>query len=929
VTPPLLERAGETGDLQRALAEANRGRGAALLIEGEAGIGKTALLDEARRAARALGGTVLTGVGSPLEGAVPFGLARQLLLPFAEAAQLHPQRGAAALAAPALGLDAGTSPPGPDAAFAAVHGLVWLVADLADARGPLLLCLDDLHWADPASLRSALALAARMSDLPALLLGAGRPAERLAELRAVARPVRPRRLTPDAVGTLLAAELGAEPAAAFAGAAHDETGGLPLQALALASALRREGIRPDEDQIARLRALGSSELAASVAARLGAASPSASALACAAAVGGHGRPLAEIALLAQVPGRAAAEAADELVAAGMLSPLASDGTVAFAHPTVAAAVLDGMAAGERTRLHARAAELASGAGDVERAAMHLLTAPGTADPAAVRVLCEAATTAMVRGAPDEAVTLLRRAVAEPPSEATRPAVLLTLGQAELLTADEQAVGRLAAAAAGLSDATARLRAGTLRGHALSFMGRFDESFEVMAAALASAGGADPEVVRMTQLERLFAMLTSRTAGSTARDEIAALRDEGSPVERALAAGLRALSDVLAGAPVQDVAGRARAAMQTIPVVALITPLQTCPALALLYADDTAPGEDWLHTNREAARRRGHVRVLQLSGTWLAVLATRDGRPHDAAEAALDTDVAGVETPSVSRLMLSAVRAEVALARGRLAEAAEAVAEPLEDHPLLAPLSFVSDFLVARARVRRAQGRPQEAVDLARTAGAQTDQWGAASPTTNGWRAHLAFALADCGRTDEARDVAAQEVAAARATSAPRPLAAALRALAYAADDPVTAGDALETARAGAPELEIARCEVLAGRLALGRGEADQARDLLRTAMDRAWRVGAEGVSDEARLALIGAGGRPRRRALQGAAALTPAEARTAKLVARGATNREAAEALFVTLGTVERHLTSAYRKLGVEGRERLATALGDAAADGG
>ena len=237
------------------------------------------------------------------------------------------------------------------------------------------------------------------------------------------------------------------------------------------------------------------------------------------------------------------------------------------------------------------------------------------------------------------------------------------------------------------------------------------------------------------------------------------------------------------------------------------------------------------------------------------------------------------------------------------------------------MSFTADLLTARARVRRAQGDAAQAVRLAAQAGREADAWGGSSPVMNGWRAELAFGLAELGRREEACAAADLEVAAAERSGAPRPLARALRSAAVACGDRDIADHAIATARGGAPPLEVARCELVAGELARTAGDDETARELLRTAMDRASRCGADGVADRARDGLVAAGGRPRRRATSGLDALTAAEARTVRLAAAGATNREAAESLFVTLSTVERHLTSAYRKLEIEGRADLAAAL--------
>jgi DNA-binding CsgD family transcriptional regulator len=134
---------------------------------------------------------------------------------------------------------------------------------------------------------------------------------------------------------------------------------------------------------------------------------------------------------------------------------------------------------------------------------------------------------------------------------------------------------------------------------------------------------------------------------------------------------------------------------------------------------------------------------------------------------------------------------------------------------------------------------------------------------------------------------------------------------------VLPGDALE--------LHRAKAHADLGRLMLRGDRADDAREELRVALDLAWAAGADALAEEIRSALVYAGARPRRPELTGIRALTASEARTARMAIE-ATNREIAETLFVTEKTVEAHLTSAYRKLGVSGRAQLAAALGQTAA---
>src|SRR3712207_6502781 len=177
----LLERDAELARLREAFDAAALSDGALVLVEGEAGIGKTALLDAATREARDRGFRVLRARGGELEREFGFGIVRQLFeAPMraedaASRAELLSSAGD--IVATVLGIG-GAAPPatGQDAAFAAQHGLYWLTANLA-AREPLLLAVDDAQWSDAASLRWLIFLARRLEGVPAVAIATWRSGE--------------------------------------------------------------------------------------------------------------------------------------------------------------------------------------------------------------------------------------------------------------------------------------------------------------------------------------------------------------------------------------------------------------------------------------------------------------------------------------------------------------------------------------------------------------------------------------------------------------------------------------------------------------------------------------------------------------------------------------------------------------------------------
>ena len=249
-------------------------------------------------------------------------------------------------------------------------------------------------------------------------------------------------------------------------------------------------------------------------------------------------------------------------------------------------------------------------------------------------------------------------------------------------------------------------------------------------------------------------------------------------------------------------------------------------------------------------------------------------------------------------------AEVLLERGATDEAAAL----FEGRP-------ASEYvLLARGRVRLAQGRLDEAIEDLRHAGNL-------SPALP-WRSLLACALLERGEPAEARRLAADELERARRCGAPRALGIALCAAARVADDDIEPlREAVAVLEGSAARLELARALAQLGAALRHAGHRLEAREPLRRALDLAHRCGAIPLEEHALSELRAAGARPRRRLVSGLGALTPSERRVAELAAAGHKNREIADALYLTLATVEYHLRHCYRKLGIASRTGLDAAL--------
>jgi predicted ATPase len=342
----LLERGGELEQLRELVDAAGEGRGGLVIVEGEAGIGKTRLLGEARTLAEARGLTVLSGRGGELERDLGYGVVRQLFEPYLRTTP-DPEReallgGAAAPAAAVLGLGGEGRGPLADASLVAEHSLYWLTENLASRR-PLMLCVDDAHWSDLASLRWLVYLARRLEGTPVGVAVGWRvgepdaPVELLAALRdePEVRALAPRVLSGEACDAIVREVLGAEADDDFCAACAEVSGGNPFLLGELALALAAEGVAPTAEFVERVAALGPAAVTRSVLVRLSRLPPAAAALARALAVLENDAQLHHAARLAGLSEDAAPEVMRALAAAHIVD---HGGSPRFAHPVLRTAV---------------------------------------------------------------------------------------------------------------------------------------------------------------------------------------------------------------------------------------------------------------------------------------------------------------------------------------------------------------------------------------------------------------------------------------------------------------------------------------------------------------------------------------------------------------------------------------------------------------
>ncbi|GAB2595807.1 LuxR family transcriptional regulator [Streptomyces capparidis] len=902
--------------LDELLGGSGRSRGGVLVVHGGPGTGKSSLLCALGNHASTSGALYLAATGFPNEREIPFSVLEQLT---------HaPGAPGPVLGALARLMYHGASADPPDALD--LRALRDLTAALGAAarQTPVVIAVDDLHHADRASRACLLHLARRArTNGIVMVLAHGQALRRstahrpellgLPACRMLETATLPRAETRE----LVERRLGAEAADRLGGFVHDVSGGSPALVGALVEDLAASGAasggRPsvgDHMSCAYLAVLVRYP----------------SLLACAralAVLGEHGTPD----LVARLLDRDAAEVGRdlrELDGAGLLG----DGR--FRHPDLAAAVLEAADAAERARLHRRAAALLSEeCADAPAVAAHLVAADDTPEPERVAVLLSAATRSLGRGQADEALRFLRLADRADLDAQGRRDVLLALVHALWYV-------NPAAAAPEAERLLAEMRAGALDRLSLHplilwllWFGRGKEADEAIAHLAGVLRPGDPRDAEQLAATRVLVGyfrpasldLLPADPGSPALGA-AATHPDPAPL---LPAPTRPEVRRVAAAPPPEPPAPARRLRWKRDAVALLDLLRHG---RLVQADRM--GEELLARPPERnvpARRafytalHGHIRVLRgdlRTGAERAAAALELLPPHNWGVA--------VGLP-LSALVLAATFS------GRLQEAARYLERPVPEE--MAQSSFGVLYLMARGHHHLATGRPYAALTDFTACGPTVDR---REPRYDliGWRSSVGEAYLALGDPHAARRLAVQELAQLgdRPTV---PRGRALRLLA-AAGEPDRRAARLEEAawvlRACGGRLVLARVLAELSQVRLADGDTSEARGLWHEARRLTEECGASSrwITETPVVRAAPPGPEPgaapvsREAAAAGAAAerfaLSEAEWRVAALASAGKSNRQIATQLYITVSTVEQHLTRVYRKLSIQRRADLPRILG-------
>jgi DNA-binding CsgD family transcriptional regulator len=939
----LLERDVERAQIEQVFGVAGAGNGSLLAIEGSAGIGKTRLLEEAGAMARTSGFAVLHARGGELERDHPYGLVRQLFEPVLIAASKRERaallEGAAGLAGPVVDPRYDARPagarPGSDPSFAVQHGLYWMTAALA-GRSPLLLCADDLQWCDTPSLRWMTYLARRLDGLALLIVVALRsgepqaPDELLVPLCSppLAHSLQPRPLSEAAVAELVRGAVSSTSDDEFCRACHAATAGNPFLVHELITTLYNERIAPTAEEVSRVRELGPATIARAVLVRLARLPPAARALAAAASILETGGQLRHAAAICDLDENHATRAADELVQADILAPGPG---LAFIHPIVRTSIHAEMAPHERASGHARAARLVAQDGaSPEAVAAHLLASEPRGDQWTVDALRAAAARAAGRGVPDMAAAFLQRAVAEPPADEVRAHILVELGAAEARIRQPAAVAHLSEALELTTDPQASATTALMLGEVLMHSARSEEAIAVLQDAIARLGGADAELELRLEAQLVAAAENNSSTRPLATERLSRFgsRMAGhTPAQRLLLANL-AVEALAAGEPasqVADLAERALAHGRLLAEQSADSQPFYMAVNMLCVSDRLDLADQCLRAALEDARARGSLLGFALASCLRSSNNYRRGALGDAeADARNALDAAGVHGWQLGPAALAGLL-DALIERGELAQADDTLQQS-EIPDELPDLAFFDFLLYTRGTLRVAKGDTRSGLSDLLLCGTRQRALGVANPALLAWRSTAALAHAALGEGDAARRLAAEEVELARAFGAPRALGIALRAAGLIGRDQGGLDllhEATAVLESSPARLEHARALTDYGAALRRAARRTDAREPLRQGLDLAHRCGAHALVDRARRELVDAGARPRRIPLVGPDALTPSERRIADMASNGLSNRQIAQALFLSLKTIETHLTHIYQKLDINSRTQLASALPD------
>jgi DNA-binding CsgD family transcriptional regulator len=876
--------------------------GGVMVLHGEAGVGKTALLDSVVEAWRDVRIARTSGVEADME--LPFAAAQQLCSPFLDLMDRLPEPQHEALGI-AFGLTSGP-PPNPFLVGLAVLGLLSEAAE----ELTLLAVVDDAHWLDHASARALAFVARRLLAERIVLLFAAREVDdalrglpellisplRHRDARALLESVLPARLDEAVMERIIV-----------------ETRGNPLALLELPRGLTPAELAggfglPDAAPL-------SASIEDSFTRRLATLPRDARRLLLLAAAD----PVGDPALLWRAAQRLAIpESVAQIVEAEELLVLGP--RVVVRHPLVRSAVYRAATPNERREIHRALAEATDPETDPDRRAWHRAQAASKPDEDVAAELERSAARAQARGGFAAAAAFLERATALTPEQSRRSVRALAAAHAKLQAgALDDSLRLVATAEEGSLGAFEQARAAWLRGQVSFLATRSGTAAALLLDAARRLCDIDPELAREWYLEALMAAIYAgplAAPGATARDVAEAAR--AAPTVRdgrapdLLLSGFAALCSETYAAAV-PILRQAQHAIESLTSKTEQLRWMWAATVSTLHLWDDAAWERFAERHLQLVRETGavgdlvtplgHRGQLHVFAGELALAASYEKAVQEA------TEMTGSPLAPYHAVGLVAMRGREVEARQFFHAARADVTRRGEG----AGLSFI-DW--AESVLYNGLGRYADALAAARRVVGQT-----ALVTSNWAMPELIEAAVRVGAFELAAETDRGLTERSRASGTNWALGLAARSHALVAEDGrrgdlyIEAIERLSTTHVG---VDLARSHLLYGEWLRRQRRRLDARNQLRIAYDMFTGFGMEAFAERARVELLAGGARARERTVESLDQLTPQESQVARLAAQGKTNREIAAQLFLSPSTVDYHLHKAYRKLDVKSRTQLA-----------
>ncbi|MGP8297718.1 AAA family ATPase [Streptomyces inhibens] len=933
----LCERSSDLRQLDELLADAREGHGRVALVSAVAGAGKTALLHEFWKTLADTDVLMLSATCVPSERHLPFGMLTQLF----ESPALTGEDASRAMRLLDDPTPATQDRPSDDAL--AARGFTRLVLEMSE-RQPVVLCVDDVHNADHESLDHLLRLVRRLHSAPvlAVLTERIRPVKvhSLLHTELLRQPhvtsIRPGLLSPHGVQEMIAEAAGTAAGARMAADYYATTGGNPLLVQALLQDLRDPAQPAAEDGAAPGLAFSHAVLGC-----LHSAGTSPVRVAQGIALLSESATPALLSLLLELPRETVTRTVAELTAIGLVR----DGRLRCG--ATAQVILGDLAPDVRERHHRRAARLLRDAGESPRTvARHLLQANTAAESWMVDTLIDAAGTLLDDDARHAKayLELARRFSTTDPRR--QSGIAAALARIELRLCPSGVLRLLPQLSTAISDGHIAQQLALELPEILLWYSRIDENERLYRHLEQLVDTDDPRVavelgVCRMLLAAVFPQLAERIPD--ALHHVSGVELAGT----AFTANTRLntfahLRTVLCEGPSVGAVHSAQQALAATRLGGSTAALLAAAVTILIRADQPRLAEKWADRLLKEATDRG-------AANWQGTMA--DQRAHVALRAG---DLPGAERyarlalhrmpPQAWGVAVGGVYATLLRAyneMGRHAQATELLCKPVPE--ALFDSTFGLEYLYAKACHYLATQQQQAALSDFRACGELMAQWGLDQSTLVPWSCGAAQALLMLGRRDAARRLAEEQLAQLTPGHSPQVRGMTLRILAAtrsprqrvellaeAVDVLQRSGDQLELAKALTDLGEVhqrlgdsalaqitARRGLLMATECQARPLVGRARRAIEGARESTFADGHHPVPGAGEVAedcpTVAAGTEPADKL----AYLTEAERRVCVLAGRGRTNREIAGELFITVSTVEQHLTRVYRKLRVKRRQDL------------